>query len=207
MRALPQLLANEFIAEVYAKAHLVDIEISPAVYFTDLDVSVRYNNHDYLSRGIEFSLADMSYLPSADTISFTIDNVQLELSGYLMTQEVRGKKCTIRLAAINRYAQVIDTTIIFSGIIDSVSDVTYNSVTFNIYNDFILWNRTVPRRIHQSTCGWVFKDPATCRYAGVETWCDKSFDRCTALLMTANFGGFRFLPSLETAEVKWGPDD
>ena len=43
-----------------------------------------------------------------------------------------------------------------------------------------------------------------CLYAGAETWCDRTYARCTVLGNTDNFGGFRWLPSIIDKEVWWG---
>jgi len=44
----------------------------------------------------------------------------------------------------------------------------------------------------------------TCRYAGAEAWCDRSWERCLALTNTINSGGFRWLPGLFDKEINWG---
>jgi hypothetical protein len=44
----------------------------------------------------------------------------------------------------------------------------------------------------------------TCRYTGAETWCDRSWDRCSTLANTVNFGGFRYLPSIVGKQIFWG---
>jgi hypothetical protein len=45
---------------------------------------------------------------------------------------------------------------------------------------------------------------ATCRYAGVGTWCDQSWERCATLTNTLNFGGNRWLPYYEDKVIWWG---
>jgi phage-related protein len=50
-----------------------------------------------------------------------------------------------------------------------------------------------PRRQTRDFCQWRFKDPATCRYSGLETTCDltlKGPNGCAARGNTINFGGF-----------------
>jgi hypothetical protein len=54
---------------------------------------------------------------------------------------------------------------------------------------------------------WVEGDwymEGTCKYAGAETWCDRSWDRCYALSNTINFGGFRYLPGIIGRQINWG---
>jgi hypothetical protein len=43
-----------------------------------------------------------------------------------------------------------------------------------------------------------------CAYIGSETWCDQSYDRCSALGNADNFGGMRFIPSIAEKEIWWG---
>ncbi len=44
----------------------------------------------------------------------------------------------------------------------------------------------------------------TCRYAGAETWCDRSWERCAALDNTINFEGCRWLPGIQGKQIWWG---
>lgn len=44
----------------------------------------------------------------------------------------------------------------------------------------------------------------TCRYAGAETWCDRSFKRCQDLANTLHFGGFRWISFLQDKKIWWG---
>ncbi len=54
-------------------------------------------------------------------------------------------------------------------------------------------------------CRWrVFKG-TECTYAGGETWCDRTYTRCVDLGNTANFGGDRWLASLDGVTLWWGP--
>ncbi len=51
---------------------------------------------------------------------------------------------------------------------------------------------------------WKWYIPGTCRYAGDETTCDKSWDRCAELENTDNFGGKRWLTWLQEKILWWG---
>lgn len=65
------------------------------------------------------------------------------------------------------------------------------------------WTQQTGRK-QSCTCRWRrFKDEE-CGYTGDETWCDRTYARCTALGNTANFGGFRWLPSLIGKTIYWG---
>jgi hypothetical protein len=44
----------------------------------------------------------------------------------------------------------------------------------------------------------------TCKYAGEETTCDRSWDRCDELGNTENFGGFRWVTAAQGRQLWWG---
>jgi hypothetical protein len=92
---------------------------------------------------------------------------------------------------------------LFRGIIDSWiidGDVVCH---ITIANELILWNKKSLRE-HPASCSWIFGG-SECTYAGyASSWCDQSYDRCAALSNSANFGGFRFLPSLLNKQIWWG---
>ena len=71
-----------------------------------------------------------------------------------------------------------------------------------IVNEMVLWNQKT-LRIAQSTCPWIFRG-AECGYGGSASWCDQSYERCTALGNADRFGGFEFLPSIMERQVWWG---
>ena len=100
MRSVPTALNTELLKEANFLCHLVEMHLSSTIYFTDLDIDVFYNSKQYLSRGLSFEGAAYSLSPQIDKISFQIDNVGLEFSAFVLNQEVRGKRCTIRLAAL-----------------------------------------------------------------------------------------------------------
>ncbi|MEW5805026.1 MAG: hypothetical protein AB1847_23315 [bacterium] len=203
MRSLPAQLNTELLKEASFLVHLVDLYFSSTVYYTDLDVNVVWEGHTYLSWGLSFSTAEFLLAPQIDKISVEFDNVSGEMTSFVLNQEVRGKKCCIRLAALAAPASVLAASTKFAGVIDSCS-IDHQRARFEVYNPWLFWKRKTPRRIHQATCPWAFKSTGLCQYEGSETWCDQSYDRCLELGNTENFGGFRFLPSLINKQIWWG---
>lgn len=202
MRSAPTELVAELVKEANRLCFLVELELASTLRYTDLDLDLVWNGNTYSSRGLSFTAAEYSISPQVDKITFEIDNVDLAFSSVILNQEVRNKKCNIRLCALNWPAQIIGVALIFSGVIDRCS-FDHQRARFEVLNPFVFWRRKVPRRIHQPTCPWAFKS-TECGYTGEESWCDKSFDRCSALANTDNFGGFRFLPSLINKKIWWG---
>lgn len=203
MRSLPTDIALEIAKDYAFFCRLVKMELSTTVYYTDLDMDIVWNGNTYLSRGLKFHDVHGGLTASIDKTSFEIDNTGLEMSSLVLSQDTRGRVCTIYIAAIDKSGQVVDADVLFTGMLDSIK-VDAKKAVFDVYSHMILWKKKIPGRIHQATCPWIFKDTTTCRYSSSAVWCDHSYDRCTALSNTSNFGGFRWLPSLQNKQVWWG---
>ncbi|TAN40800.1 MAG: DUF2163 domain-containing protein [Nitrospirae bacterium] len=203
MRSIPTALSVELLKDANFLCHLIELNFSTPLYFTDLDVDVYHNGHQYMARGMELANVSTSMSMEVDNTSFVIDNVSRDISTTILNEEVRGKRCTIRLAALTDHASVIGEMVKFAGIIDSFPNMDEKKVPLEIYSPFVFWKRKTPRRIHQATCPWIFKDSETCRYAGTSA-CDLSWDNCATLNNTINFGGFRWILSLQNKQIWWG---
>lgn len=202
MRSLPTILNDELLKEAYFYCHLVEMYLTSTHRFTSLDIDVVYNGNTYYSRGLKLGNAGFSMTPQVDSMSFDIDNVDQYFTSLILNEEIRKKKCTIRMAALDSNAKVIAETVHFTGLIDQ-DDWDEKKATIEIASPFIMWRKTVPRRTSSPNCPWVFKD-TDCNYAGAETWCNQTYNRCTALSNTANFGGSRWLPGLMNKKIWWG---
>jgi len=217
MRSLPPELLSEISKEAFSIGHLIKITLynvatqtDVPIYLTDKDMDVHYDLGDgagvkqYLSRGIEFEGGQQSLSSKVDSIAFEVDNVSLEFSSYVMNYETRGKGCIIYRAAFDDSLQVIGHTVLFPGILDRV-EIEYGRARFEVLNSFVAWAMLTPRRHHSATCPWTFKG-TNCGYAGALTSCDKSWTQCTERARTADFGGFRWIQSLESGDkqITWG---
>jgi hypothetical protein len=79
-----------------------------------------------------------------------------------------------------------------------------NKATITLTSEMVLWSKK-SLRPQSSSCPWAFKGASgECGYVGDESLCDQSYDRCTVLVNTDNYGGDRFLPTIVTREVWWG---
>jgi len=204
MRSVPAALNDELVKEANFLCHLVELNLSSPVCYTDLDVDLHYGGNVYLSRGMTLSPARFSLSPQIDKATVELDNVDRSISAIVQGQEVRGKRAKIKLAGLSSPAKVIATSVKFSGVINRAP---WNNriARIEILSPWVFWRRRTPRRIHQPTCPWPFKmSGSPCGYTGSETWCDQSFDRCEELSNTDNFGGFEFLPFLVNKEIFWG---
>jgi hypothetical protein len=200
--------------DVAFMAHLIRMELTADHTFTNADVDIRWNEgltiseETYVSRQFEVSNVEYSASPTVDKITVDFDNVDLHFSQLVLAEEVRGKIMIVHQASINRNYEVTGRTFEFWGVIDSV-EITETKARFNVFSHMYLWQKKVPKRRHSSRCPWTFKDSGTCKYAGGDSNCDKSWDDCSAKANTVNFGGFRWVPSLVDQRIWWGsvPND
>lgn len=204
MRGLPTLLTEELLKEASFLSHLLTFYTEPAVRYCDLDVDLYSSGNWFIARGWEFTEIECSLDQTVDQITLSIDNTDLFWSGMLMTQEIRGKRLDLALAAVDGNAKLVASSPLFCGLIDS-ADISDDPARASIVavSPMIYWKRKTPRRKHSADCPWAFKG-AECRYTGSETSCDQSYARCQALNNSDNFGGFRWLPGLADKEIWWG---
>jgi predicted metal-binding protein len=204
MKGLPVELTTELVKEYHAISHLFELSFSTVQRFTDADIDIYWGGQWWYDKGVNFDSATFSASPKVDSIQFEMDNVDLGVSTVIMTEEVRGKSCVIYQVALNKNMAVLGSTKLFVGFIDQI-EIDGKKGRFTIYNHFIRWKMSTPRRIHQATCMWTFKG-TQCGYAGADTWCDHSWERCNAVTPNnkLNFGGFRWLPALAEKSIWWG---
>lgn len=202
MKGLPAELTVELVKEYHAISHLFELSFSITYHWTDADIDVYYGGTWWTSKGVSFDSASFSASPKVDNIEFNVDNVDLSVSTLVMAEEVRGKPCTIYRVALDKNMTVLGSTKLFVGFVDGI-EIDGKRGRFSIYNHFIRWKMSTPRRIHQATCMWTFKG-SQCSYVGAETWCDHSWERCVTLTNKVNFGGFKWLPFLVDKNVWWG---
>ena len=195
----PDLIA-EIAKEVTSTFFLLELNLASTYYYTDSDYDIYYNGHNYLSMGFKFS--DIAYAAnmSVDKVSIDFDNVGLTMSSILLGEDVRNKTAKLSFGCYGDNV-IIGVVDLFQGII-SDWNLSETVAQMTIVNEFILWKKKT-LRIAQATCPWDFKG-TECTYSGGETWCDKSYERCTALSNTDSFGGFRFLPSIAEKSIWWG---
>lgn len=205
MRSLPTAVTDELNAEIAFLTYIVEFEFDVPVYYTNADMSIYYDGKTYTPRGLDFGALEYSITPEADKVSLTMDNSDGLVSGWIMTSEIRGKNFNLWLVALDNNMQVIGepVALFVGGLIDGIK-CKRESATIEIFNHMILWKKKIPGRMHQGNCTFVFKNTATCKYAGVATHCDKSYDQCVLYGNTLNFGGFRWIQGMVDKQIPWG---
>lgn len=190
--------ADTLMAFTLARFNLGNKE---ALCFTDADVDILHEDTRYLPRGLKISeflfAADMS----TGTITITLDNADGEMTSWLLKGECRGKEAIFTGAALEEKTMTFAFRTFFRGIIEEW-EIKEKEASITVVNEFILWEKST-FRMQSHSCQWAFKGPM-CGYGKETTWCNKTYECCAALGNTDNFGGERYLSSIEGKKIRWG---
>lgn len=206
MRSINADVLTKLAAEEITPFILLYLDLDTDRYYTNCDVPLVYDSHRYEPRSFEFDNISYSTNEIVDQVTLKIDNVLGDLTDDLIDGTVQGQTASLSLILLDSdKVTVIGSTItpLFSGEIDSWSMEADNKVSVTITNQLATWNRRTLSN-HSSSCRWKRFKGAACGYSGGETACDRSYARCLELGNEANFGGFRWLPSIEGKEIWWG---
>ncbi len=203
MRSWPADVITQLEAEGYRPHHLVAFDFSTPLRYTNCDIPLSYGGDLYNPR--PFIVPEISY-----SIESSVDKIVLEIDmadrdATLLEEFVGGTPgdttTYLYLQVLDTDMQEISTTTLFQGKIDSY-DYSSSILRISVASFHSLWNKKSMEK-STPTCRRNFKQ-ADCGYAGAETWCDRSWGRCTVLANTDRFNGFRFLPDLEDKVIWWG---
>lgn len=206
MRSINADVLTKLAAEEITPFILLYLDLDTDRYYTTCDVPLVYDGNKYLPRGFEPETISYGTNDIVDQVTLKIDNTIGDLTDDLIDGTVQGQTATLSLILLDAdKVTIVGGTItqLFSGEIDSWSIETDNQVSLTITNQLAKWNRRTLSN-HSSSCRWKQFKGAVCGYSGAETYCDRSYARCLELGNTANFGGFRWLPSIEGKEIWWG---
>lgn len=171
------------------------------VGYTDCDRNIVYDGTTYTSYVMSVSDIDKSVDETSSEATISLGNVDIGLSVSYFAGTLVNEDVTIYEVYLDSVFAIIGVEILFIGRIEGMSlDESLLSLTAT--SPRFTSNANSPKRKLVSQCGWIFKD-TECAYAGAETYCDKSYERCTELTNTDNFGGFRHIPTIGTTYV-WG---
>lgn len=179
--------------------------------YTSCDIPIPYGGRIYRPREFEFTGARYSMSNIVDRVTVTVDNLDDELTAAFLAGEAEDAPADLSCVLLDDEAlgdgrlEFIggEAATIFPGHIDDWSWSAERSVVVTIASPLAAWGRTFSS-LHSSSCRYRRFKGARCGYSGEETWCDRSYARCRELGNTDNFGGFRWLPSLEEKEIWWG---
>jgi hypothetical protein len=204
------LISAELAKEATHQVHLFKITAASTYYWTDCDQSISFDSQWWERKNIRFDAAQLSIDSKVDTISLEMENIDKSFSDWVLGENIQGKEIRIYRVWLDTNLHVIGAiteadlkdSILFVGFLDQIT-IDRRRARIQVYNHFIQWKKTIPRRIHSPNCQWLFKG-AECLSASTDVSCDKTWAACTAYSNTLNFGGFRHLPDLATKDIMWG---
>jgi len=196
-----------FLASLEAKTlkpfFALDLDIDGTHYrYTDCDVPLVVDGERYLPRGAKLEPIRYSLGTVVDSMKMQIDNLDSALTAAFVDGTPQGSTVILKLVIVEDFIPTPVNTTLFQGIIDGWN-LDEESVSFTVASELVRWTqRTLAK--HSASCRWKEFKGTECAYAGAETWCDRSYTRCVAVGNQANFGGFRWLPSIIDKELWWG---
>jgi len=198
---------SEIVAETAkeaASSHwLISIALTTPLYFTGCDIPIPYGGHLYLSRGLKVTEIPQTSGFSTDAARVELDDTDRAVIAALESEDAANKEVILYFTVLNAANRAIATAEVARGAMFDW-DATNQSVVFTLGSEFRFW-RKKSLRLPTPNCPWVFAESTECGYAGAETWCDQSPERCAVLGNYLNFGGRKFIAAVEDQKVYWGP--
>lgn len=203
MKTFDAAMIAELAKEVMKMFFLLELQFDQTWRFTDHDHPLYYDGEKYTPRDFEFGEVAYSASMSVDRMSMKIANADRQMSAILLGEDVGSCPVVVSLGLLGNDYSILSVAEVWRGFVDSWT-LNEERATIAVVNEFIFWNRKA-LRTSSATCPWTFKgSDGLCRYAGAETWCDQTFDRCKELGNQRNFGGFRFIPAIAEKQIWWG---
>ena len=196
MRNINQTLLDKLASEEYRPAMLLKIEADPeTVYYTTWDYGIAHSGEVYLPRGFHFNTIKYGASSVVDNMTIKIDDVDREIYALLYESSIQTPPATLTLVVLDADGEELAATDLFIG---TISEWSYEpgTITFKISSVFVQW-ANVTTSTFSGSCRWkVFKGDE-CKYVGTEEVCDRTYKACESFSNTDNFGGFRWIQSLE----------
>lgn len=162
--------------------------------FAAYDVNVTFDGVEYQKFPITHDEITENTKGEIDTIKVQISNIARLIEYYLQTYDLRGKEISIKQVWADKLDDP-DCYIEFSSFIDSYTS-NVKDVVFSLMSKFDVLNVTIPGRLWlRDSCQAIFKGAdGECGYAGSETVCNRTWQRCKELNNSQRFGGCRAIP-------------
>ena len=160
--------------------------------------NVTFDGVEYTAFPISHDVVSENSQGEINAVKLVVSNISRLIQGYLETYDLRDKKVRIRLVWRNRLAYPLDK-IDFEYYIDSWSS-DKDSVVFLLLPRISALGLKIPARIYsRNYCQWKNFKGTECGYAGAETTCNRTKQRCKELGNYKRFGGF---PSIPTKQLQ-----
>jgi len=165
----------------------IAIESEPVMYLVNNTEDITFDSRTYVAFGFTLDQPKESSKGEIPTLQLAVANATRTLQTYVeQYQGGVGASVTIRIVnaglLTENYAE-LTTTLTVQGCKCSSQWVTFTLGAINPLN-----KKFPPDQYIASSCRFRFKGPH-CAYAGSETDCNRTLDRCQELGNSARFGG------------------
>lgn len=188
--------------------YLYDLFFTQTVYLTDADRYVLWQSNTYVPFPISFDAPVKDREPQGSVLRIGASGVDRSIAAIVLNEAPQGKRVTMRRSVWTSPGSYTAPVIVYDGKIDSgaiFEEMDTSLVSFEVRNDFALWEKSLPRGLYSTTCNWIFKSSTPgCQYTGAASLCNRTWERCTELSNTDRFRGFRHLSEIEDKEMWWG---
>lgn len=155
--------------------------------------NVTFDDVEYTAFPISHNEVGENSQGEIDSVKVTVSNISRVIQSYLEEYDFSGKKCRIRQVWSTLLADA-DNKLDFIYFIDSYT-ADQNVVEFLLLPKTDVLALELPNGAYtRNYCRWRFKGDE-CGYAGGETVCNRSKQRCKELGNFRRFGGFPSVPS------------
>ena len=206
MRTISNDLLTEIESNEYFPFYLFTFtDDVDTYYYCDLDVGITLTSGpsgSYVPRQFTFSGVKYSSADIVDNISVVVDNKDDTFSSIFLDSTLQGESMEVYGGILSGAGDIVGTIKLFEGTIDSWQ-LDAGSITISVTSELSAWRQKTLSN-HSPSCRWKAFKGTECQYAGAETWCDRTWVRCSALGNSQHFGGFRWLPELEGKVIWWG---
>jgi len=205
MRNYSTQITDQLAGEEFKPFYVLSMTISGTTYrYTDCQVPIYFNSNVYTSIGLGAINVAYSINNVVDRINIEIDNIDSAMTGLFVGGTPTGSAAQLEQVVLNSDNNVIGdvSVVLFQGEIDKWG-IDEDILKVTLVSQFVRWQQ-VTFSPHSASCRWKAFKSTECDYAGGSTWCDRTYTRCIALANSTNFGGFRWLPSLQNIDIEWG---
>jgi hypothetical protein len=205
MRPIDSDIIDQLELKEFRPFFLLTMTIDSVAYrYTDCDIPLVFDGNTFTARGFQSGNVSYSTEQIVDRASFKVDDIDQTMKALFVGGSPRGEPVLFELVVLDSNYDVVDdeSAVLFQGTIDEWN-IDEADLIFTTTSLASQWNqRTLATQ--SSSCRWKAFKGTECTFVGEPTACDRTFAFCESIGNSANFGGFRWLPSIVESEIVWG---
>ncbi len=198
MLSLDPAVLDKLRSEFTFEADLIEM-VNLNYYWTNADTDLYYNSNRFISIPMEIEQSVSSPGLTVDLVEVRLANADDVFTSIFLNNDQLGQE-----VLLYKYFEK-DTVALYLRCFVENFNLNGNTFNLSLTTEFALWKKKT-MRYPTPSCQWPFKVSAECGYMGSETWCDQTAGRCKALGNYANFGGRKYISSIEGKKIYWGEE-